>query len=444
MNFRILVGMLLFFGAGMILGLTQDSKPMGQRLLVAQAAHQDKSSEDRTDQLQQAINQGGRVVLPPGTVRITRPLVVNLQRTGPMAILGYGTTLVMEGPGPAIQIVGHHQGTADPKTLQDRLWQNQRMPVIQGLAIQGAHPQAHGIRALGTMQLVLRDIVVRGVKHALWLVQRNRNVIIQGCHFYDNRGVGVFLDRVNLHQINITGSHISYNRQGGVVVRGGEVRNLQIGSCDIEANMAPGESTANVLLDIQEGSCREVAILGCTIQHTAQVPCGANIRLLGHGAQDPRKVGNLTIQGNLLSDAQFNIHLRFARAVVIQGNVMWRAGRQHLLVQGCQQILVAGNLMDRSSDYKHFGQDQVVLENSQAVSLLGNHLVGARGPQAAVRVRRCREVLLSHNALFDCEGPLRIEATEGGILGPHWLNPPGKVLLESGSRLQRLPVSPDR
>ena len=83
---------------------------------------------------------------------------------------------------------------------------------------------ANGIAARGTMQLTINRVVVREARHAIRLHGRNRNVLISDVHLYHNRGIGIFYDTVNLHQSNITGSHISYNAGGGVVVRGGDVR----------------------------------------------------------------------------------------------------------------------------------------------------------------------------------------------------------------------------
>jgi hypothetical protein len=112
------------------------------------------------------------------------------------------------------------------------------MPVVAGLEIAGGHAEADGIEASGTMMLTVHMALIRGCRHGVRLVKRNRNIIISDCHIYSNRGIGVFYDDVNLHQSNVTGCHISYNDGGGVVCRGGEVRNIQIGNCDIEANMA--------------------------------------------------------------------------------------------------------------------------------------------------------------------------------------------------------------
>lgn len=157
--------------------------------------------------------------------------------------------------------------------------------MVDGVEIIGRHEQAVGIEATGTMQITITRVNIRQALHGVHLTTHNRNVIVSNCHLYENRGVGLFLDHVNLHQINVTGSHISYNAGGGIVNRGGNVRNLHVAGCDIEANMGLDETkyppTANVLLDSTDAAfdIGEVAITGCTIQHTHNAPGAANIRI---------------------------------------------------------------------------------------------------------------------------------------------------------------------
>ena len=122
--------------------------------------------------------------------------------------------------GAAIRLVGTHDGTADPKTVRKQVWDKEHAPVIRDLEIIGDHADCHGIELIGTMQPTIKNVTIRRTKDAIRLVQRNRNVIISDCHLYENRGVGIFYDHVNLHQSNITGSHISYNDAGGIVIRG--------------------------------------------------------------------------------------------------------------------------------------------------------------------------------------------------------------------------------
>ena len=85
------------------------------------------------------------------------------------------------------------------------------MPLVDGIEILGRHMEASGIEAQGTLQLTITRVTVRSAFHGIHLIKCNRNVVISECHLHDNRGVGLFLGGVNLHQINVTNCHISYN-----------------------------------------------------------------------------------------------------------------------------------------------------------------------------------------------------------------------------------------
>ncbi|MCA9021870.1 MAG: right-handed parallel beta-helix repeat-containing protein, partial [Planctomycetaceae bacterium] len=260
---------------------------------------------DDTAAIQKIVDASlGVIRFPTGRYRFTKPVVIDLTKVGPTSISGDGTaTILMEGEGPAFHFIGTHNGTASPKTVQPVVWEKERTPMVDGIEIVGKHPQAIGVAATKTMQLTITRLVVRNALHGIHLYERNRNVSIDDCHLYQNEGVGIYLDKLNLHQVNISDSHISYNKQGGIVVRESEIRNIQIGNCDIEGNM--GEDTpptANILFDISKGSLREGAIFGCTIQHTHEAPDSANVRFIGNGPQDPRKVGNFAIADNSMSD----------------------------------------------------------------------------------------------------------------------------------------------
>jgi len=70
---------------------------------------------DDTAALQQAIDDGdGLLELAKGCLRITAPLVLDTTRHGYLSVSGWqGTSrIVMDGPGPAIRVIGNHQGTA--------------------------------------------------------------------------------------------------------------------------------------------------------------------------------------------------------------------------------------------------------------------------------------------------------------------------------------------
>jgi hypothetical protein len=373
---------------------------------------------DDTEAIQQAIDNGvSSISLSPGRYRLTRPLIVDLDKSGFVSFSGNGVaTLVMQGAGPAIRFVGTHQGTADPHTFKKNVWERQRAPMIDGIEILGEHPEAVGVEADGTMQLTLTRMVVRNVLHGIRLTKRNRNVLIADCHVYENRGVGIYLDAVDLHQINVNACHISYNEQGGIVSRQGNVRNLHISGCDIESNMSPATPpTANILIDCTESlsGTAEVAITGCTIQHNSKSKDSANIRMIGHGiAKGVHPVvrwGNVAITGNVLSDVATNIHLDGCRGITLQGNTIWMGYDHNLLVENCSNIVIGPNNLDRNPryDYGNAAQSKnsVLFRNCEDCTIQGLHVSHVHESTAGIEFDRCRRFNVSSCTILDCDGP---------------------------------------
>ncbi len=378
-----------------------------------------------------AGTSGGRLHFPPGAFRLTRTIVIDLDKLGPVSIRGEGTArLIMDGPGPALHLVGTHEGTAAPNTVKPNVWDRQRMPLVDGIEVVGRHAESCGVEITGTMQPTITRVTVRDALHGIHVTKRNRNVQISDCHIYDNRGVGIYLDGVNLHQINIVGCHVSYNDQGGIVCRDSEVRNLQIGTCDIEGNMPDGRgratasaaagaaqdtnasrggssATANVLLDCRSGSVREGAIVGCTIQHTRNAPHSANIRFLGQSPEVDLKVGNFCIADNVFSDVQVNVHLQFARGVTLTGNTFWQSFEANLLVENSSNIVVGPNLFDRNPDYRGEADgstNAIVFRNCTDCTLQGLHVNNVLGTAAGVALQQCRWFNVSGCTILDCDG----------------------------------------
>jgi len=387
-------------------------------VLSAQTLVGDGQADD-TAALQKLVDAGGSVQLPKGRYRLTKTVTVDLTKLGAFGITSDGTaTLIMAGPGPALKIVGTHGGTADPKSFKPATW-TQRTPVVQGLEIFGAHAEADGIEATGTMQLTLSQLTIRQCRHAIHLTERNRNVIINACNLYQNSGIGVFYDDVNLHQSNIIGSHISYNGGGGIVSRGGNVRNVQIGTCDIEGNHdAKGKPAANIELDSTGGSIGEVTITGCTIQHTNKAPGSANIRILGagkdeslirRGGRPTTREGNVTIAGNVFSDVQVNVEIKNARGVTVSANTFWEGFAHDILVEDSSNIVISGNNFDRNPRYLVNGnnlaeKNGVVLSRVTDSSFSDNIVSGVHGHEAAVDIVDCSRLRLTNNSILDSDG----------------------------------------
>lgn len=363
---------------------------------------------DDTAAIQNAVNAAiGDIRFQRGEYRITKPIVVELDKVGPTSLVGDGTArIVMVGSGPAIKLLGTHTGSAAPQDVKPEVWQRQRMPMVDGLEIVGAHPEACGIEVDATMHLTLTRVGIRECLHGIHLVRSNRNVLIANCHLYHNRGVGLYLDDVDLHQINVTGSHICFNAAGGIVSRAGNVRNLQITGCDVESN---GESNAprraNVLIDCTGGAAgtAEVAITGCTIQHNPS-PGSANILFLGSNRPDHRW-GHLVIANSILTDVRVNVDIENARGVSIVGNTFGSGSQRDLRIVDSCNVVIGPNVLERNPLYgdEKSANGGVLLRNCQDMTISGLHVTQVRRLPAGIELEKCRRVNLTGCTILDCD-----------------------------------------
>jgi len=314
---------------------------------------------DDTTAIQHAIDQHmNQVIFEPGVYRITKPIVIDLARTGFTSLYGSAGTakILMEGPGPAFDFRGSHESSADPGGFKDGVWTKERMPLIQGLEIEGRHPEADGVHLFQTMQSTFEGVLLRKLRHGIHITERARNVLVSHCHIYDNSGIGIFFDHCNLHQAIIASSHISYNKLSGIKLLNGQIRNIQITGNDIEYNYDrdAGESaTASAEIWIEttgeKATVREGTISSNTIQ-SRYAPGGANIRFLSR-PDAPLQAGLFTISGNLIGSQETNIDLVAARGISITGNVIYSGHQRNLRAKDCRNINVTGNTFDHNGDY---------------------------------------------------------------------------------------------
>ncbi|MDR3632298.1 MAG: right-handed parallel beta-helix repeat-containing protein [Isosphaeraceae bacterium] len=367
---------------------------------------------DDTKALRHAVDQGGgRLVLSRGTYRLTAPLEIDLDRFGPIALAGEGGTarLLMDGPGPAVRLVGSHDKSADPASFDPRVWRRQRLPTVSDLEIVGNHDQADGIELEGTMQATIAGVSIRRCRYGVHLVKRNRNVLLADSHIYEGRGpaIGVYFDGVNLHQAIITGCHISFCKHAGIKIVRSEIRNLQITGCDIEYNHdIANPDSADVWIDSREGTVREGTLASNTIQAKGS-PRGANVRIEGPSRDDSAGAGFWAITGNILSDQQVNVWLRNCRGVTLTGNAIASAYERSILVEHCRDIVIGSNVLDHNPDYPGAIIDGIRVVRSAGVNLQNLILDGCRAgsPQegGAIEVVDSSEVLILGCQVLDPE-----------------------------------------
>lgn len=344
---------------------------------------------DVTGALQHAINETrGLVEIPAGTYIITDTLVVDVAEYGYRGIRGANgaTRIIMRGAGPALRIVGNHQGTADPGSIQDHTWEKERFPTISGLEIKGDHPEADGITLYRTLQCTIQNVLIRNCRYGVHLIERNRNFLLADSHIYDGGDTGVFLDNCNLHQANIIGNHISYNKRAGIRQINGDVHNIQITGNDIEYNAGSEESSGEIVLEattIPDGPTSfisEYTIASNTIQARPEHN-GANIRIIGEVAHSPHAARNITITSNVLGSRQKTIEFDHVSRATISGNSIYGGREMNLHLKNTRNIVVNGNTIGtRPSmhDVHERYADGILVEDSTNILLNGNTLAEAR------------------------------------------------------------------
>ncbi len=367
---------------------------------------------DDTVAIQHCVEQGdGQVYFPRGTYRLTRPLEVDLNRHGRTSLTGAGgvAKLLMASAGPALHLVGTHDKSADPESFRPGVWAHERMPTVSQLEIEGDHAQADGIQLEGTMQPTIDGVLIRRCRYGVHLVKRNRNVLLANSHIYHGRGaaIGVYFDGVNLHQTNIVGCHISYQRHAGIKIERSEIRNLQITGCDIEYNFDPDQpDCADVWIDSREGTVREGTIASNTIQAKLS-PGGANIRLEGLDTEFSQKAGLWAITGNILQSQAVNLLLRSCRGVVVTGNSFASGYDRSIVLEKCRHVVVGANTFDYNPDYTGARIDGITIRDSAGCSLSGLLLEATRAgsPEAggAIEVFNSREIAITSCQVLDPE-----------------------------------------
>ena len=384
---------------------------------------------DDTAALQHTIDSGDGVLrLNKGTYRITKSLVLDLTKTGFGGVRGEGGTsrIVMAGAGPAIRVIGDHQGTASPSSVQAHTWDKERFPTINGIEIVGEHPDAVGIELRKTMKCVISQVLVRRCRIAVHLVERNRDFVLTDAHLYDNHEIGLFFDRCNLHQIIVQGCHISWNKVAGIKSLGGDVHNLQIVGNDIEYNnsTAGGSKTpppdghpdgSEIWFDATDGVISEVTISGNTIQATVQTG-GANIRVVGAEVQRPQTADApktqkadtahlINITGNVLGSQWRAVELRNVSRVTITGNTIYDSADLSIFAARSAGIVVNGNAFVWRGNESEPPKDGLRFEDCDNVLLSGlatqRFCAGSAERGAAVTFVRCSDCGVSDCQILD-------------------------------------------
>ena len=227
----------------------------------------------------------------------------------------------------------------------------------------------------------------------------------------------MYLDSVNLHQINIANCHISYNRLGGIRLERSEVRNLQITGNDIEYNnhklhKTEPEPTAEIYIDTtaEGASVNEVTIASNTIQATDS-PGGSNIRIR-EKPDASRPPGLFAISGNVIGSQENNVHLSGCYGIALSGNTIYSCKHRNLLIEDSRLVNVSGNTFRRHTPDYGTG---VRITGSENITFTGCGIhdetdPGQPGLSALLELAHCQRISITGSQFID--GVIGVAATD--------------------------------
>jgi len=223
-------------------------------------------AHDDTQTLQDLFDSAKGVVSlePNKKYKITAPIVADISKA--KLIKGNMAHIVVVGDFEAFHWVGTLTSSANAGALNRKLALNEMSPLVVALRV------TNPMEVLGTAFVVekcmspnflacnfsylKRGIVFRGV---------NRNAIISATHIYACYDYGIhFEEGGDIHQINITGSHISYCRKN-IFSENHNIYNIQITGCDIETSSYPVAECDMHFLQTS-AILEDLEITGCTIE----------------------------------------------------------------------------------------------------------------------------------------------------------------------------------
>lgn len=223
-------------------------------------------AHDDTQTLQDLFDSARGVVSlePNKKYKITAPIVADISKA--KLIKGNMAHIVVVGDFEAFHWVGTLTSSANAGALNRKLALNEMSPLAIALRI------TNPMEVLGTAFVVekcmspnflacnfsylKRGIVFRGT---------NRNATISATHIYACYDYGIhFEEGGDIHQINITGSHISYCRKN-IFSENHNIYNIQITGCDIETSSYP-VAECDIHFLQTSAILEDLEITGCTIE----------------------------------------------------------------------------------------------------------------------------------------------------------------------------------
>ncbi len=219
-------------------------------------------------------NANGKIVLFESgrTYKLDNGLTAST--TNVRGILGNNAILEIDGTNKvALKVTGTKTtGNAMPTTVSDDLIKKEGNFFLEKLLVTSKNKFMNdGIVVEGLYKPILKELLIFRCKNGLTFKGMSRDVILDNLNIYDNAETGLLFDNVNIHQLNIHGGHISYNKNDIKFINGNVANVIFDGASAENSDTGGGYTESESIISFEEttgaSAIFEVIIFsGCNIQ----------------------------------------------------------------------------------------------------------------------------------------------------------------------------------
>ncbi|CAI1756113.1 hypothetical protein [Serratia marcescens] len=225
-----------------------------------------------------------------------------------------GATLVQMSNTATIHVLGTLAGSANPIQSGDKVHSEYGLFIDKPRICSVSRESGVGILLEKTIGVTLISPVLYFNSIGLQVKGMNRNINVVGGHIYANRNYGIhFMQSGDLHQMNITGTHISYSRIN-IFGDNQHLYNLQISGSDIEVSSYPDDVDKSIYL-----------------------------KALGDIKIDCIEITGNTLEGHSTDNALIRLEgakIDSISNVVIAGNGIGNGGNAEIQIGGCRNVRI--------------------------------------------------------------------------------------------------------
>lgn len=220
---------------------------------------------DDTQAIQKAFNvsNGGLIYFSPNK-KYNVSGSINMRVEKVRGIVGNNARIHLTADVVAINVIGTHDGSANPNMTTKFVMENEMTPFIDNLRFYSDTLIGTAISVKNTFGLHIKDCNIVNMKNGIEYSEINRNGIIESVQIWHMSGYGIGFMEADFHQMNINSCHISYCVYAIRSINS-DLFNLQITGNDIECNKTNKINVENLIL-ITGGRLEGLNVVGNNLE----------------------------------------------------------------------------------------------------------------------------------------------------------------------------------